>query len=136
VDCFEDNSFHYVDTGHTQPEYYTVEIVDLSHFFKVSLNGRVPNKITRMTPVTTNTTGSASSQPDCASIPTLDLPATSPEVKRYHRLKLTASLLSLALSLGFLAVTALLFGPRIDRLVGEWFGNNRWVKLTSLGFFY
>jgi STE24 endopeptidase len=89
-----------------------------------------------MTPVTTNTTGSASSQQDCASTPTLDLPATSPEVKRYHRLKLTASLLSLALSLGFLAVTALLFGPWIDRLVGEWFGNNRWVRLTALGFFY
>jgi len=67
---------------------------------------------------------------------TLNLPATTPEVKRYHRLKLTASLVSLALSLSFIGVMALFFGPQVDRLLGDWFGRNPWVRLAALGFFY
>jgi STE24 endopeptidase len=66
----------------------------------------------------------------------LDLEPTPPEIKRYHHLKLTASLLSLALSFGFLAVMGLLLGPKIDRLIGGWVGDNRWSRLTALGFFY
>jgi STE24 endopeptidase len=66
----------------------------------------------------------------------LDLPATTPEVKHYHRLKLTASLCSLGLSLGFVGVMALFFGPQVDLLVGGWFGRNPWVRLIALGFFY
>lgn len=88
-----------------------------------------------MTPVTAITTNeTVSGQP--APVPAMDLPPTPPGIKRYHHLKLTASLLSLAISLVLLAFTALFFGPRIDQLVGEWVGNNRWVKLAALGFFY
>jgi STE24 endopeptidase len=65
-----------------------------------------------------------------------DLPATTPEVKRYHRLKLTADLLSLTLTLFLLGIMAILLGPRLDQLVGEWVGTNRWVRLAALGFFY
>jgi STE24 endopeptidase len=64
------------------------------------------------------------------------LEPTPPEIKRYHHLKLTASLLSLALSFGFLVVMGLLLGPKIDRLIGGWVGDNRWSRLTALGFFY
>ncbi len=72
---------------------------------------------------------------DLSSV-SLDLPPTSPDVKHYHRLKLSADLISLALSLLFLGFMAILFGPRLDRLLGEWVGNNRWVRLVALGFFY
>src|SRR5260370_36317208 len=68
--------------------------------------------------------------------PPLDLEATAPEVKRYHRLKLIAGLVSSGLSLGFLAVMGMLFGPRIDRLLGDWIGTNRWMRLALLGFIY
>src|SRR5436305_7383655 len=79
---------------------------------------------------------SSSGLPDVAIPTTLDLPPTPPDVKHYHLLKLTASLLSLAISLGFLTITALLCGPQVDRLLGEWVGSNRWMKLAALGFFY
>jgi STE24 endopeptidase len=80
-------------------------------------------------------TPTATAASETAAAP-LDLEPTPPEVKRYHHLKLTASLLSLALSLGFLAVMGLLLGPKIDRLIGGWVGGNRWSRLTALGFFY
>jgi STE24 endopeptidase len=68
--------------------------------------------------------------------PPLDLPATTPEVKRYHRLKLAAGLGSMGLSLGFIGVMALFFGPQIDRVIGDWLGRNPWIRLAALGFFY
>src|SRR6266851_2685165 len=78
---------------------------------------------------------SSAATPGIAPSP-VDLPPTSPEVKHYHRLKLTAGIASFLLSLGFLGIAAIVFGPRIDQTVGEWVGNNRWARLASLGFFY
>jgi len=65
-----------------------------------------------------------------------DLEPTPPEVKHYHRLKLTASLLSLAISFTFLTIMGLFLGPQVDRLIGGWVGANRWMRLAALGFFY
>jgi STE24 endopeptidase len=66
----------------------------------------------------------------------LELPPTPPEIKRYHRLKLIAGLVSLALSLAFLGVMAIFFGPRLGELIVQWVGSNRWIQLAALGFFY
>jgi STE24 endopeptidase len=71
-----------------------------------------------------------------STLVSLDLPPTSPEVKHYHRLKLVAGLASLFLSLGFLGIVAIVFGPRIDQIIGAWVDDNRWVRLAALGFFY
>src|SRR5579871_2381782 len=59
---------------------------------------------------------------------------TSPEVKRYERQKLTATIAALVLTLCALAVLALLVGPSLDAWLRRLVGDNRWVRLTILAF--
>ncbi len=66
----------------------------------------------------------------------LQLEATPPEVKRYQRLKLTASICSIILSLTFLITMALLVGPALDQFVRSLIGDNRWLRLIALAFVY
>lgn len=66
----------------------------------------------------------------------LELEPTPPEVKEYNRLKFRASLLSMALSLAFLAVMALFAGPALDQWVRGLTGDNRWLRLIVLAFLY
>jgi STE24 endopeptidase len=65
-----------------------------------------------------------------------ELEPTPPDVKRYQRQKLAAGLGSMVLSAGFLAVMALFYGPKVDRLIGQWTGDNLWFRLAAIGFFY
>ncbi len=67
---------------------------------------------------------------------TVELECTPPEVKRYQRQKLTASIASILLSLAFLAVMALLGGPWLDRLIRPWTGSSPWFRLIILAFIY
>lgn len=64
------------------------------------------------------------------------LEPTSAEVKRYERQKLLVSILSLALSLGVIALAALAVGPALGRFLEPWTGGNRWLQLAALGFVY
>jgi STE24 endopeptidase len=64
------------------------------------------------------------------------LEAVPPDVKRYQRQKLVASLASLALTLAVLAFMALYGGPRLDRALRPWTGDSPWVRLIVLGFLY
>jgi STE24 endopeptidase len=64
------------------------------------------------------------------------LEATPPEVKRYQRQKLTATVCSVALSLAFLAVTALWAGPRLDQFIRGLVGDDRWLRLIALACVY
>ena len=64
------------------------------------------------------------------------LEPTPPEVKQYQRQKLIASLVSLALSLILLVVTAFWAGPAIGRWVRDLVGENRWLQLVVLAFIY
>jgi STE24 endopeptidase len=66
----------------------------------------------------------------------LELQAASPEVKRYERQKLLATVGGLLLNLAALAVLALLAGPRIDKGLRPWTGDNPWLRLPALGFVY
>jgi len=60
----------------------------------------------------------------------------SPEVKRYQRQKLIASVASLLVSLAFLSVTALWIGPILNRVLEGWVGRNPWLRLAVLAFVY
>ncbi len=42
----------------------------------------------------------------------------------------------MGLSLGFLVLMALFYGPAVDQLIGRWVGHNLWLRLAALGFFY
>jgi len=64
------------------------------------------------------------------------LESTPPEVKRYQRHKLTASVVSLLLSLCALAVMAFVFGPTFERVLPEWVQRSRWLRLIALAFLY
>jgi STE24 endopeptidase len=77
---------------------------------------------------------SASLEPHAGHSP--DLEATPADVKRYQRLKLTASLCALVLSLTFLTVAALMLGPGVDSVVRRVVGENRWLRLAALAFVY
>src|SRR5437016_2327056 len=77
---------------------------------------------------------SAPTQPIQDAAPQLE--ATSPEVKRYQRQKLTAQLLSMIISLAFFALMAFWGGPQLDHLLRLWLGENRWVRLIVLAFVY
>jgi STE24 endopeptidase len=58
-------------------------------------------------------------------------PASTPrEVKAYQRQKLLARLISTGLSLAVLTVLALWAGPAVDRVLLDWVGPNRWVRLA------
>jgi STE24 endopeptidase len=61
---------------------------------------------------------------------------TSPEVKRYERLKLRASIISLILTLALVTVAALWFGPHLDTWLRGYVGDNRWLRLVAIGFCY
>jgi STE24 endopeptidase len=65
-----------------------------------------------------------------------DLQDTSPEVKRYERQKLFASVASLVVSLVYLTVAALWLGPILNRSLEGWIGENRWLRLVLLAFVY
>src|SRR5215831_6524658 len=65
-----------------------------------------------------------------------ELGETSAEVKQYERLKLKGSIGSLLLTLLFITVAALWFGPILDGWVRERIGENRWVRLIFIGFTY
>jgi STE24 endopeptidase len=65
-----------------------------------------------------------------------ELGETSPEVKRYERLKLTGSIISLVLTLILVAAAALWFGPRLDSWLRERVGDGRWLRLVVIGFIY
>lgn len=66
------------------------------------------------------------------------LAETPPEVKRYQRQKLVASLWSLALSVAVLIVAALIVGPQLNDVVSQRLGRyeNAWLRLSVLAFVY
>src|SRR6516162_9998725 len=65
-----------------------------------------------------------------------ELGETSAEVKQYERLKLKGSIGSLLLTLLFITVAALWFGPILDGWVRERRGDIQWLRLISIGFSY
>jgi STE24 endopeptidase len=64
------------------------------------------------------------------------LATTPPDVKHYQRLKLTASVASLLISLTFLAVMGLGFGPALSSAVTGLVGHNSWLRLMTLAAIY
>jgi STE24 endopeptidase len=60
------------------------------------------------------------------------LEPAGPEVKRYQRQKTVARYLHLALSVAGLTAAALL-GPRLDALLRDLVGENRWLRLVLTG---
>jgi STE24 endopeptidase len=64
------------------------------------------------------------------------LEATPPDVKRYERHKLMASVAALLLTLVVLAVMGLFGGPRLDEALRPWTGDSPWVRLIVLGVVY
>src|SRR5271165_426514 len=64
------------------------------------------------------------------------LETTPAEVKRYQRLKLTASIASLFISLAFLAVMSLWLGPALNDGVTRLVGRNSWLRLMALAAIY
>jgi STE24 endopeptidase len=65
-----------------------------------------------------------------------DLEAASPETKRYSKLKQYATFATMGLGLAFVLVSAFVVGPAIDRLLRDWIGDNRWLRLIAVGFIY
>jgi STE24 endopeptidase len=61
---------------------------------------------------------------------------TPPEVKRYQRQKLIASIASLVVSLAYLTVAAFWLGPILNRSIEGWIGDNPWLRLVVLAFLY
>ncbi len=64
-----------------------------------------------------------------------ELDTTPPEVKRYQRQKLLASLVGMVLNLVVLAVLAFL-SPRLDAALRNGVGENPWLRLVVLAFLY
>ena len=56
------------------------------------------------------------------STPLPELETASPEVKRYQRQKITIVFVSTILSLSWLAILGIMFGPELGRLFTSWFG--------------
>ena len=71
-----------------------------------------------------------------AALPT-DLPSEpqTKEAKHYHKLKLIGSVVSLVLSMAYLAIVALWLGPKLGRVVQAWTSND-WLRLMVLAFIY
>jgi STE24 endopeptidase len=74
--------------------------------------------------------------PETVAPSPFELETTPPEVKRYQRLKLAASIASLVISLAAVAFMALLGGPWLDQWVRSWTGDSPWLRLIALGGFY
>ncbi len=70
------------------------------------------------------------------SLTSLALEPTPPDVKRYQRLKLIASVASLLVTLAVVAVAALRLGPRVNDAVAAVVGDGPWPRLIGLGFVY
>src|SRR5438477_10049235 len=73
---------------------------------------------------------------DNSTLPLSELGETSAEVKRYERLKLTASIASLVLTLILLALAALWVGPHVDAWLRGIVGDNRWWRLIAVALVY
>src|SRR5438270_7580969 len=73
---------------------------------------------------------------DNSTLTLAELGEASPEVKRYERLKLTASIASLVLTLVLLALAALWLGPHVDAWLRGIVGDNRWWRLVTIAFVY
>ena len=65
-----------------------------------------------------------------------ELEPPSPEVKRYERLKLCASVASLVVSLALLTIAALVIGPQLNDVLEEEVTENYWLRLAILAFIY
>jgi STE24 endopeptidase len=65
-----------------------------------------------------------------------ELGETSPEVRRYERLKLTASIVLLVITLICLGLAALWLGPHLDAWLRGRVGDGRWLRLVVVGFVY
>jgi STE24 endopeptidase len=65
-----------------------------------------------------------------------NLEAASPEVKRYQAQKRNVALVTLAFGLVLMTAAAFWFGPAVDWLVRAVVGNNAWLRLIGIGFFY
>jgi STE24 endopeptidase len=61
--------------------------------------------------------------------PVPDLEPTSPEVKRYQRQKITATLVNTLLSLALLSVLAFAVSPHLDAWLRAWLGESPWLRL-------
>jgi STE24 endopeptidase len=61
----------------------------------------------------------------------LELEPASREVKRYQLQKITITLISSALSLGWLALLGLGASPALGRQYTAWFGNEEWLRLLA-----
>lgn len=61
----------------------------------------------------------------------LELEPTPPEVKRYQRQKLSAGVVSLVLTFGWLVLLGVFLGPRLGDLYTEWFGHNQGLRLLA-----
>lgn len=70
------------------------------------------------------------------ALPALELEATSPEVKRYHRQKMTLSLVSFGLVFAFIVFMAMRGGLWLDAQVRDFVGERFWLRLMVLGAFY
>jgi STE24 endopeptidase len=67
--------------------------------------------------------------------PDLELEPTSAEVRHYQRLKIGAHVLSALLSIGWLAVVALVLGPALGDWLTEPLGGGRWLALLAVAVF-
>src|SRR5947208_16969844 len=62
----------------------------------------------------------------------LTLEATSPEVKLYQRLKLTAGVVATFVELAFLVSMAFGWGPALGEALSGWLGDRPWLLLIAV----
>lgn len=67
---------------------------------------------------------------------TISLEPASPEVKRYQRLKIQATIISACLVFLLLAVAGLALGPWMNDWIERWVSENRWLRLIALAAVY
>src|SRR5271154_6328752 len=68
--------------------------------------------------------------------PVSDLEPAPPETKEYSRLKHYAIFASIALHLTFVIIAALFIGPALGPVLKQHLGENRWLNLIVVGFFF
>jgi STE24 endopeptidase len=66
-----------------------------------------------------------------SSLSSCELEATPPEVKRYQRQKLQASIVSTVLSFVWLGLLGCWLGPQLGAEYRAWSGDNRWLQLLA-----